>query len=242
MINHSRSHDWRRAGALLALGLVLAALVFTPPAYAAGGCFNDTAAGRAQGTVVLDPGHGANDPGARVTTSQGELLEKDLNLDIAGRARDLLTAQGYRVCLTRVDDTTNPTNTQRAQYANSVSGKALVLIHLNGSSNPSVNYTETFWGKKNKDLAFSQWMYNALYPALDDVNWDGTRDYQVSGAGVGQFASGALLKSNMPATLAESVFLTNSAEAERLLNTSATGRRQQIAAALAQGIRAWLTR
>jgi N-acetylmuramoyl-L-alanine amidase len=226
----------RMVGALFALTLALAALLVAPPASAAGGCFNNTGP---KGTVALDPGHGADDPGARVITSQGELLEKNLNLDIAGRTRDILTARGYRVCLTRTDDTTNPTNTQRAQYANSVGAKVFVLIHLNGSSDPTVNYTETFWGKKNKDLAFSQWMYNRLYPALDDVNWDGTRDYQVGGHGVGQFATAALLKSVMPGTLTESVFLTNSAEAERLTNISSTGRRQQIASVLADGIDSW---
>lgn len=242
MTTAARSYAPKKAGALVALALVLAATLFAPRAYAAGGCFNDTPTARAQGTVALDPGHGAGDTGATKTTSQGLLLEKNLNLDIAGRARDILVARGYRVCLTRVDDTTNPTNTERAQFANSVGARVFVLIHLNGSSDPTVNYTETFWGKKNKDQAFSQWMYNALYPALDDVDWNGTRDYAVGGAGVGQFASGALLKSTMPGTLTESVFLTNNAEAERLVATGSTSRRQQIATLLANGIHTWLTR
>jgi N-acetylmuramoyl-L-alanine amidase len=77
-------------------------------------------------------------------------------------------------------------------------------------------------------------MSKVLYPALSkDV---AGQTVNLTDGGVGQFATGALLKSNMPGTLAETVFLTNNAEATRLLDESATGRRQQIAAALAQGI------
>jgi N-acetylmuramoyl-L-alanine amidase len=152
------------------------------------------------------------------------------NLDIALRAKDLIAAQGYRVCLTRTDSSTNPGNTERAQYANSVGAKVLVLIHLNWSSNPSVNYTKTYWGKKNKDLAFSQAINKALFPALG---------YNVTNGGVGQFASGALLKSTMPSTLAETVFLSNNDEAARLADPSGS-RQQQIAGALANGILTWM--
>ena len=236
----------RTAGVLLGITLMLAARPVTPNVYAySGGQCYPTSVSPTRGTVALDPGHGAEDSGARNTVMMNgvevTLLEKELNLDIANRAKDLLNAKGYDVCLTRVEnENSNPTNTERAQYANSVGARVFVLIHLNGSSDPGANYTKTFWGKKSKDLTFSQWMYDALYPALDDVNWDGTRDYVVDGGGVGQFATGALLKSTMPGTLSESVFLTNDAEAERLLDTSTTSRRQQIATVLATGVDTWL--
>jgi N-acetylmuramoyl-L-alanine amidase len=183
-------------------------------------------------TVALDPGHGGSDPGTGFTFSDNfRLRESDVVLDIAQRTRRLLTAQGYRVCLTRIDDT-GLGNTERAQYANGVGARVFVLVHLNGSSTPSVNYTQTFWGKKNKDLQFSNVMYSALHPALG-----------IPGNGVGQFASGALLKANMPATLTESVFLTNPAEAEQLRDVATPGnRRDQIAQALANGVIAWLPR
>lgn len=231
---------------LLALLSLLPTAVSTRAVYAAAGCFNEPGAGK--GTVVLDPGHGAEDSGARNTTQTGKLLlEKDVVLDIAFRATELLTAKGYRVCLTRTDDTTNPGNSERGQYANSVNAKVLVLVHLNGSSDSNVNYTQTFWGKKNKDLKFSQWMHDALYPTLDDVDWNGSRDYKVGDRGVGQFATGALLKASMPGTLTESLFLTNKDEVERLaddqpVSVSPRSRRQQIATALADGINSWLTR
>src|SRR5437588_12282097 len=50
--------------------------------------------------VVLDPGHGGQDPGAKV----GNMLEKDLTLDVAQRVERLLHAQSLATVLTRVGD------------------------------------------------------------------------------------------------------------------------------------------
>jgi N-acetylmuramoyl-L-alanine amidase len=220
---------------------MLLAALGVPGAQAATGCFNEVP-GRP--TVVLDPGHGGKDPGtSNYGTFNGVsmlLVEKDLNLDIALRVKDILVAApyNYRVCLTRTTDlaaNAELTNTQRAQYANSVGGKVFVLIHLNGSTNHAVDYTQTFWGKKNKDQAFAAAMYQALSVSLG-----------IPGNGVGQFASGALLKSTMPAALTESVFLTNDGEANQLADArpatqSPSSRRQQIAGALAQGVYSWVS-
>jgi N-acetylmuramoyl-L-alanine amidase len=60
------------------------------------------------------------------------------------------------------------------------------------------------------------------------------------------FASGVLLKSNMPATIAETVFITNDKEAEWLLNGrrmpdgSVVSRQAQIAKKLEAGIQSYL--
>ena len=53
-------------------------------------------------TVVLDAGHGGEDGGA---SSADGLLEKDLNLSLALAMRDILTANGIEVILTRETDT-----------------------------------------------------------------------------------------------------------------------------------------
>src|SRR2546422_9688964 len=76
----TRSRVPRSAGGLAALSLIFAALLFAPQAHAAGGCFHDTPAGRAPGTVVVGPGPGADEPGARGTASPGGVLGKNLNL------------------------------------------------------------------------------------------------------------------------------------------------------------------
>ena len=60
----------------------------------------------------------------------------------------------------------------------------------------------------------------------------------VSDRGVTNFPSGVLLKSKMPSTLQEAVFLSNTDECNMLKD--GTGNRQrQIAEALAAGVRDW---
>ncbi len=170
--------------------------------------------------VVLDPGHGGGDPGA--VNSEYDLLEKNVNLDIAYQTMAILESHGYIVALTRYGDTALG-NSERGAIANACGASVFVEIHLNGSTDPSVNFTSNFYGKKNKDLAFSQTMNGAL-SSLDIPN-----------NGVGQFANGGLLHADMPSTLVEAVFLTNSGEAELL--TDGTGSRQgQIAQAIANGV------
>ena len=52
-------------------------------------------------TVIIDAGHGGEDGGAVGVTG---LVEKDLNLDLAGRLCALLEADGVRVIMTRTED------------------------------------------------------------------------------------------------------------------------------------------
>lgn len=223
----------RPIGFLLAMTLLLSA-IGSARVQAAGGCSNET--GVANGTVVLDPGHGGGDPGTSNYTSATPpvlLVEKDLTLDIANRTKDLLINAGYKVCMTRVDDTSMG-NSERGEYANSVGGTVYVSIHLNGSSDPTVNYVKAFYGKRNKDEAFARHIYEkGLAPVL-------VGPFGVTGSSVGQFANGALLQASMEATLTESVFLTNDKEADRLADTTTvSNRRDQIAQALVTGINSW---
>lgn len=169
--------------------------------------------------VILDPGHGGSDPGA----VYNGLEEADVNLDIAYRLKTILVENGYTVYMTRENDV-DKTNNDRYTFANAMNGSMLVSIHLNASSDHTINYTKGFYGKRGKDLDFTNIMHQALYPSLG-----------IDDGGVGQFASGVLLKSNMPATIAETVFITNDAENNLLKNGGGT-RQQQIADSLYQGI------
>lgn len=175
-------------------------------------------------TVVLDPGHGGSDSGA----VNGTLREAVVTLDIANRLKILLETEGAIVHLTRNCDC-DKSNNERYSLANSVGGNALVSIHLNGSTDPNKNGTMGLWGKKTKDLDFTKIMHQALYPSLG-----------VPDSGVTNFASGVLLKSEMPATIAETVFITN--PAEYALLTDGTGnRQQQIAQNLYIGLVNWFS-
>jgi len=223
----------RTLGSLLAITLLISVIGSTR-VQAASSCFNE--AGAVNGTVVLDPGHGGSDPGTSNSTSATPpvlLVEKEVTLDIANRTKDLLVNANYKVCMTRIDDTSMG-NSERGEYANSVGGTVYVSIHLNGSSDPAVNYAKAFFGKRNKDESFAKHIYqNGLAPAL-------VGPYGVTGSSVGQFANGALLQATMESTLTESVFLTNDNEADRLADTTtASNRRNQIAQALFTGINSW---
>jgi N-acetylmuramoyl-L-alanine amidase len=83
--------------------------------------------------VVLDPGHGGDDYGARAF----RLHEADLTLDIALRTRDALARRrpDIRVVLTRENDTFVSLE-QRTAMANAVSADLFVSIHLNAAWEP----------------------------------------------------------------------------------------------------------
>jgi N-acetylmuramoyl-L-alanine amidase len=196
------------------------------------------------GDIVLDPGHGGTDTGATYTFPQGppyygtKLTEAEQNLEVAFELKRLLVEDGYTVCMTRTRDDETRSNRARYTYANTTGAKLLLSIHMNGSTNSSVDYTTTLYGKPRKDLELAQSVFNSLSllppakPNDPDNLLDSRPPYQ--------FASGVLLKSNMPATIAETVFITNPYEAAWLADTSGE-RQQQIAVALEQGINHYLT-
>jgi N-acetylmuramoyl-L-alanine amidase len=80
-------------------------------------------------TVVLDPGHGAEDRGA--VSRFG--FEKDFALDICMRARKLLQDRGYQVVMTRTTDVLIPLE-ERPQIANRIPDSIFVSVHFNASS------------------------------------------------------------------------------------------------------------
>lgn len=55
-----------------------------------------------QKTIILDPGHGGEDPGA--VSDYSGLKEKDATLAISLKAKELLEAKGYKVIMTREED------------------------------------------------------------------------------------------------------------------------------------------
>ena len=89
--------------------------------------------GRRLRTLVLDPGHGGNDYGAR----HDGLTEGRLTLDIAQRMAAILERRlpETRVLLTRHRDELLSLE-RRVAFANSVGADAFVSIHLNAADDP----------------------------------------------------------------------------------------------------------
>jgi N-acetylmuramoyl-L-alanine amidase len=77
--------------------------------------------------VVLDPGHGGIDTGTK--GPGGEIMEKNIVLDFAGRLRERIEKTGkYRVLMTRTDDTFIPLG-ERVHMARNAGAALFVSIH-----------------------------------------------------------------------------------------------------------------
>jgi N-acetylmuramoyl-L-alanine amidase len=93
--------------------------------------------------IVLDPAHGGTDAGAR---GQNGAIEKDVVLQFARVARATLVREGYRVLLTR-DDDSNPSYDDRAAVANSYRDAIFVSLHISstGTTGTIRTYYYQFW-------------------------------------------------------------------------------------------------
>jgi N-acetylmuramoyl-L-alanine amidase len=89
--------------------------------------------------VVLDPGHGGDDPGA-----EGHAVEKEVTLDVARRLARLLRVRlGAEVVLTRDDDRTLALK-ERTGRANAEGADLFVSIHANAAPTGRLRGVETY--------------------------------------------------------------------------------------------------
>jgi N-acetylmuramoyl-L-alanine amidase len=148
-------------------------------------------------SVCIDAGHG----GSEVGTSNQDLLEKDVNLEVAVLLKEKLKTAGYVIYMTRDEgEDIDMSNADRYNYCNSKNASILVSIHHNGSTNPDADYSLGLYMKKS-DVALAREVVNSVSSTLNLPN-----------NGISRFASGVLLKSEMPSTISEGFFLTNSDE------------------------------
>jgi N-acetylmuramoyl-L-alanine amidase len=210
---------WRVVGSV---AVALGSLVM--PVSAEHGLNSDAGCPTGSAEIVLDPGHGGSDSGA-IQATYG-LQETVLTLEIAERTAAILQeGYGYRVALTRETNETELGNSERGSIANACGARVFVEIHLNASFDPGVDYAQTFWSEKEKDLAFSLMMNDAL-SALGIPVTD-----------VDRFDNGGLLRAKMPSVLVEAVFVSNTNEAKDLANGT---RQEGIAQAIATGVGNWM--
>ena len=84
--------------------------------------------------VLIDPGHGGQDPGA--TALSGDITEKQLTLQFARELRDKLATDGrVRIALTRDDDRYLSLD-ERAALARRIGASLYVSIHMDSAPNP----------------------------------------------------------------------------------------------------------
>ena len=92
--------------------------------------------------IVVDAGHGGKDLGAK---GHGGLLEKDVNLAIALRLRDILKSRyKYSVVLSRGDDTFLSLE-ERGAIANKKNANVFVSVHANAAERRGAYGVETYY-------------------------------------------------------------------------------------------------
>ena len=109
----------------------------------------NTSRGNKKYTIVVDPGHGGRDSGARGNGYN----EKDIALQVATRLANNLR-QDYNVIMTRDSDFFVPLDT-RAKIGNDANADFFISIHLNSGSSSSANGTEVFYFSKKDQESYS---------------------------------------------------------------------------------------
>ena len=88
---------------------------------------------KTQRVIVLDAGHGGQDPGA---ISRSGHYEKNITLNMVRETRDLLQKAGYKVVLTRDSDVFIPLR-GRIKKAHAAHADLFISIHADSAKNPS---------------------------------------------------------------------------------------------------------
>jgi len=132
--------------------------------------------------VVVDAGHGGEDPGK--VSEYSSLAEKDLNLRIAQLLKNLLEQDGYIVYMTRTEDKLNYSSgtkdiyqkrkqdlTARKQFIDQSGADVVVSIHMNSFTDPKYHGAQTFYPPSSIDSErLAKNIQNALIEVCDNSN------------------------------------------------------------------------
>ena len=191
-------------------------------------------------TIVIDPGHGGDDVGAKGT---GGTLEKNVTLAISRKLKASLESRlGVRVLLTR-DGDQNINIDQRAAVANNNKADLFLSIHANASIRPAASGAEVFslsadddtsraargtpeslpvLGGGNRDIEVIPWetaqaRFLEQSSALARIVEAALRErISMNPRSLVQAPLRVLVGANMPAVLVETGFLTNPAQEKQL--------------------------
>jgi N-acetylmuramoyl-L-alanine amidase len=189
-------------------------------------------------TIVLDPGHGGSQAGAK---GPAGYTEKDANLDIVRRLAPQL--KGARVFLTRSNGTAGLK--YRSSLANHLRADAFISVHNNAAhaalwSRPG---TDTFYQQRSpRSKRLAGLLYEEVTHALLTIKGTWARDplpgvkFRKNSKGIDYYA--VLRQTVVPAVIVENMFISNGRE-EALLRQPTV--RQLLADALARGIKRYLT-
>lgn len=165
--------------------------------------------------VVIDAGHGGKDPGK---VGVNDVLEKDINLGIAKRLKNLLEQNGIVVVMTREEDkdlaseqASNRKNEDLRARANLITETApvtMVSIHQNSFPEEEVDGAQVFYYSGSEEgKLLGTMVQESLKSEISDGN------HRVAKANKEYYL---LKKASCPAVIVECGFLSNPAEAALL--------------------------
>jgi N-acetylmuramoyl-L-alanine amidase len=219
--------------------------------------------------ITLDAGHGGSEIGTSHTFPDGTVLaEKDLNLRVMLRVRDLLQQAGFQVATTRTKDsqvnadkkdltgdgkaTLSDDLQARIDVANNSGSDIFVSIHFNGTADTNNKGTYVFYDPDrpyaDRSKALADLVDASMIKALKDagyaaVDHGSTKDTSVLGGDHYYLLSPKTdvvpRPSTMPAIIGEGLFLTNADDANALRNDNVV---EAIAKGYVEGIKAYFAK
>ncbi len=171
--------------------------------------------------VVLDAGHGGNDPGA----VRGDVQEKEVTMQIIAKLKKVLESKGARIVLTRSDDTFVSLE-DRVKITNAVGPNLFLSVHINSLESTSNIYGIETYFQTDRSRPLADRVHGSLVGGL------GAPDRSVRKA---RFY--VINHTPVPAILAEVGYITHKGERDRLISSEY---QQKVANALARGVMNYL--
>ncbi len=172
--------------------------------------------------IMLDPGHGGNDPGAIGTAVVGNkrVYEETINMAIANKVKAKLEALGATVIMTRTNSNKTIELETRAALCRATNPDVFVAIHCDASESSSASGTTAYYYK-----SYSYPLANSLSQSI--VAAYKTNIYASNSTMAGKVNKGSMFKGfkvtrveECPAVLIEYGFVTNVVECNALIKDS----------------------
>lgn len=216
MINMFKKGSYRISAVAVICCMVIGAVVLTD-AMGTGGEKDNISSRLKEKSVLIDPGHGGDDPGAvypLANTDAAQIKEKDLNLEISLMLYDLLRESGVRVELTRYEDLTLEL-ADRVEMANSLAPSLLISIHHNAAPDPSAKGTLTMFNPAMDYASYGITGEKAARLLQEEM----VKGLETADGGLREMRNSKVLSdTNMPSLTAEIAYMTNESDRQKLMN------------------------
>jgi N-acetylmuramoyl-L-alanine amidase len=161
--------------------------------------------------IILDPGHGGRDPGAL----GNDLVEKDINLDVSLKVRDLLEKKGAIVYLTRKIDKTVALP-DRFVFSKRYDADIFVSIHTNAHYE-NFDGTEVYFNKKPyEEDGYANPFSEKSYELAKMIHFSLLEEISTKDNGIYDDAFRVLRKNTVPSALIELGYLSNNSDANKI--------------------------